>query len=197
MDGSVVYLGGVNLIEDGSCEATIPNLTGDPKLGPLANNGGPTQTFALLEGSSAIDSADDDVCAKEYGANNLDQRGIPRPQGMHCDIGAFEAVQSSEGLASSVLGFFDRSVADGSLKGIGLGVLVERKLKKFREELILDEAHIRANARRPGCRGLHNTLQDIRTAGPVQLSQRVTGKNAGVLATQIQVLIEEFGCPKR
>jgi len=197
VDDSIVYLGGVNLIEDGSCETTSPNLTGDPKLGPLANNGGPTQTFALLEGSPAIDSGVDEVCAKKYGANNLDQRGIPRPQGSHCDIGAFEAVQSSEGLAASILGFFDKSVADGSLKGIGLGTWAEWNLKKFREELVSDEAYIRANAKLRGCLGLHNTLQDIHSAGPVQFSQRVTGKGAAVLATQIQVLAQTFGCPNR
>ena len=70
-----------NLVEDGSCSAT---LSGDPKLGPLANNGGFTQTHALLAGSPAIDAADDDFC------ESSDQRGIPRPQGAHCDIGAFE-----------------------------------------------------------------------------------------------------------
>jgi hypothetical protein len=37
--------------------ATPPNtLTGDPQLAPLANNGGPTQTHALMIGSLAIDA---------------------------------------------------------------------------------------------------------------------------------------------
>ncbi|UZR29740.1 choice-of-anchor Q domain-containing protein [Methylococcus mesophilus] len=198
-DGSVVYLGGVNLIEDGSCEAASPNLTGDPKLRPLANNGGPTQTFALLEGSPAIDAGDDEVCAKEYGANNLDQRGIPRPQGTHCDIGAVEAVQSSEGLASSIVGFFDKSVADGSLKGIGSAIVAEFALKEFRRELVSDEAYIRANAKARACSGLDKTFREIHFGGPMDFTilQLVTGKNAGVLAAQIQVLIEKFGCPKR
>ncbi len=76
-----------NLVQDGSCSSS---LNGDPLLGPLADNGGPTQTMALLPGSSAIDAGNDSVCAASP-VNNLDQRGIARPQGSHCDIGAFES----------------------------------------------------------------------------------------------------------
>lgn len=50
----------------------------------LADNGGPTQTLALVENSPAIDAADNAVCPA------TDQRGVSRPQGAKCDIGAFE-----------------------------------------------------------------------------------------------------------
>jgi hypothetical protein len=67
------------------------NIIGqDPKLGALADNGGSTQTFALLPGSPAIDKGDDATCAASP-VNNLDQRGETRPKGPHCDIGAFES----------------------------------------------------------------------------------------------------------
>ena len=56
----------------------------DPKLGPLANNGGPTLTMALLPGSPAIDAADTSA------APATDQRGAPRPVGPAADIGAYE-----------------------------------------------------------------------------------------------------------
>ena len=46
--------------------------------------------MALLPGSAALDAADDAICAAPP-VNNLDQRGIARPQGPHCDIGAYEA----------------------------------------------------------------------------------------------------------
>lgn len=75
-----------NLIEDGSCVGT---LNGDPLLGPLADNGGPTETMSLLPGSPAFDAGDDTTCAADP-INHLDQRGLPRPSGAHCDIGAYE-----------------------------------------------------------------------------------------------------------
>ena len=43
----------------------------------------------LLPGSPAIDAGDPATCAAEP-VNNIDQRGIPRPQGAGCDIGAYE-----------------------------------------------------------------------------------------------------------
>ncbi len=75
-----------NLVEDGSCGAS---LNGDPILAPLGNYGGGTQTLALLQGSSAIDAGDDATCAA-MPVNNTSQNGVTRPQGVHCDIGAFE-----------------------------------------------------------------------------------------------------------
>jgi Right handed beta helix region len=53
----------------------------DPRLGPLANNGGPTLTHALLPGSPALDAG--------TGCSAVDQRGVLRPAAA-CDIGAFE-----------------------------------------------------------------------------------------------------------
>jgi hypothetical protein len=58
----------------------------DP-AGP-ANNGGPTQTIALLAGSPAIDHGDPDACADAL-VGGVDQRGVSRPAGQ-CDVGAFE-----------------------------------------------------------------------------------------------------------
>jgi hypothetical protein len=81
-----------NLVKDGSC-AFPGALSGDPNLGPLADNGGPTQTHALLAGSPAIDAGNDTVCAANP-VNNKDQRGEIRPSGSHCDLGAFEVQQA-------------------------------------------------------------------------------------------------------
>lgn len=77
--------GGHNLVQDASCNPVASDLiTGDAQIGPLADNGGPTWTHALLAGSQAIDAADDSLCPV------VDQRGVARPQGPHCDIGSFE-----------------------------------------------------------------------------------------------------------
>lgn len=59
----------------------------DPKLGPLADNGGPTQTMALLPGSPAMGA----VPAADCGS--VDQRGFPRwaaARGV-CDVGAYDS----------------------------------------------------------------------------------------------------------
>ena len=56
----------------------------DPRLGALANNGGPTRTHALESGSPAIDAA------SAAGCTATDQRGVSRPQGEACDIGSYE-----------------------------------------------------------------------------------------------------------
>jgi hypothetical protein len=55
----------------------------DPKLGALAASGGPTRTRAPLRGSPVVDAGA--ACAP------VDQRGVPRPRGRACDIGAVEA----------------------------------------------------------------------------------------------------------
>jgi len=84
--------GSSNLADDGSCGV---GFTNSPSilLGPLADNGGPTQTMALLPGSAAIDAGDDEVCL------TTDQRGIARPQGAHSDIGAYEAEVTTDNTA--------------------------------------------------------------------------------------------------
>lgn len=78
--------GGHNIDGDGSCglgaAGDMPNT--DPLLAPLADNGGPTQTHALLAGSPAIDAGEAAACPPG------DQRGYLRPAGAGCDIGAFE-----------------------------------------------------------------------------------------------------------
>jgi hypothetical protein len=63
-------------------------ITANPKLGALGDYGGFTQTIPLLPGSSAMDRGNNATCPA------TDQRGVPRPQGPACDIGAFEVKQS-------------------------------------------------------------------------------------------------------
>jgi hypothetical protein len=62
----------------------LGDIVASPLLGPLQNNGGPTQTQALLAGSPAIEAGDNNGCPA------TDQRGVLRPQGAVCDIGAYE-----------------------------------------------------------------------------------------------------------
>jgi CSLREA domain-containing protein len=86
---------GYNLIQDTSgCTLTgTTDIVGlPPLLGPLGDNGGPTPTHALLPGSPALDAADPAGCRDSQGTLLVtDQRGVARPQGNACDIGAFES----------------------------------------------------------------------------------------------------------
>jgi len=85
---SVIGTSDHNLVQDGSGS---PAFSGDPKLGALKNNGGPTFTQALLAGSPAIDAGDDAVLTTPFNITT-DQRGFgfPRKSCAHVDIGAYE-----------------------------------------------------------------------------------------------------------
>ena len=79
--------GGHNLEDANTCGFVhTQSLTNtNPLLGPLGDYGGAVPTTPLLPGSPAIDAGDDVTCPA------TDTRGIVRPFGPHCDIGAFEA----------------------------------------------------------------------------------------------------------
>jgi hypothetical protein len=84
--GGTVTSYGYNLDSEDSCgfHETSDQINTDPLLGPLQDNGGATPTCALLYGSPAIDAG---TCT---GAPTTDQRGVARPQGASCDVGAYE-----------------------------------------------------------------------------------------------------------
>jgi len=83
---------GYNLENETEAGFTAPGdlQNANANLAALADNGGPTQTHALQPGSDAIDAIPEGGTGYN-GAPATDQRGIPRPQGDNCDIGAYEA----------------------------------------------------------------------------------------------------------
>ena len=81
--GSAIANGGRNLSYG---DRTCPGRRGNPELGRLKDNGGPTATMATGAGSAAIDA----IPARNGGCPATDQRGVHRPQGRACDIGAYE-----------------------------------------------------------------------------------------------------------
>lgn len=99
---------GHNLIGN-TAGCTFAASTGDllnvpANLGPLANNGGFTQTHALNASSLAIDAGDPGVPGSGGTAcEATDQRGIVRPQGPRCDIGAFEGLGAGPPPAPAVV----------------------------------------------------------------------------------------------
>lgn len=91
-DGNPLISQGDNLSSDATCVVTDPALNDrnntDPLLDPdgLQDNGGPTLTLALQPTSPAVDGVLHNVCPRPA----TDQRGVRRPVGARCDIGAFE-----------------------------------------------------------------------------------------------------------
>jgi hypothetical protein len=82
-----VALQGANLIESNGAAPNAcgaPPITSNPVLGPLQDNGGPTHTLAISGASPAFGAAA--ACPPPA----TDQRGVARPQGAACDLGAFE-----------------------------------------------------------------------------------------------------------
>jgi CSLREA domain-containing protein len=91
-DGSSGFTFGINNANGDLVGVTFAPVS--PLLGPLQNNGGPTQTRALLPGSLAIDAGDN--CVVLAGGClttplTTDQRGISRQVNATVDIGAFES----------------------------------------------------------------------------------------------------------
>jgi hypothetical protein len=81
MSGAVYE--GVNLSNDDTCGGPADMLIADPKLAPLADNGGPGMTHALLAGSPAINAGTS--CSL-----SVDERYVARDA--QCDLGAFEFI---------------------------------------------------------------------------------------------------------
>ena len=101
--GGIISSQGNNISTDDSCNFTKPTdkQNTNPRLGPLQNNGGPTDTRALLAGSPAVDAGANTACTPR------DQRGVARKDGdangtVICDIGAFEAATNTKPMISAL-----------------------------------------------------------------------------------------------
>ncbi len=106
---------GYNLDTGSSCGFSSANHSMNntgPQLGSLASNGGPTQTMALPFGSPAVDAIPSSTAGC---TGSTDQRGITRPQGSGCDIGAYELVQSGSGQPATPTGLTVTGVTSSSV----------------------------------------------------------------------------------
>jgi hypothetical protein len=116
-DGSGLFNSiGYNLTDDTSCgfTATGDLVVADAMLNPLQNNGGPTETHDLIIGSPAIDAGSMDCPPPD-----TDQRGVARPLGAACDIGAVESLPEPGGSVMLVAG------------AAFLGLLYRRRASRF------------------------------------------------------------------
>ena len=95
--GAGIESGGNNIDSENSCYFNKPTdqINANPLLGPLQNNGGPTLTHAITDGSPAYNRGTSVGAPPE-----TDQRGIIRPQAGGYDIGAFELLVSAPTIIS-------------------------------------------------------------------------------------------------
>ncbi|GBD27092.1 hypothetical protein HRbin30_02436 [bacterium HR30] len=121
-----VTASGANLATDGSCSGFTQVTSAALNLQPLGNYGGATETHALPAGSVAIDGVLSGQCND---LNNTvvttDQRGVPRPQGPRCDVGAYETTRGFTGSAP-VAGYLGLAFLATVLALLGRSSLIRR-----------------------------------------------------------------------
>jgi hypothetical protein len=186
-DNGTLVTRGINVVEDGSCGATI---SGDPKLGALLHNGGSTATHALSSTSPALDAADPTLCPA------VDQRGIIRPQPAAgaCDVGAFERLTTVSQDLRSLITFFRTAVNNGGLVGTGQDGLMLQRLKALRQQLLSAGHYKSRNLATTACDQLRRTLKHIDPNSTPDADDYVTGSEAGTFAGKIKALLTPWSC---
>jgi hypothetical protein len=132
--GTLNTLGG-NLDSGNTCSFNHPSdyRNIDPLLGPLADNGGLTETRALLTGSVAIDGGTNTGCP------STDQRGVTRPLDGNlngvavCDIGAYERCPNKPAHIDGTSSYYD--LIGQAYVGISPTVIIKTQMYEFSEDL--------------------------------------------------------------
>ncbi len=179
---------GINLVEDGSCGADI---SGDPKLGFLLDNGGYTETHTLRGASLALDVANKPLCS------NQDQRGIQRPQPADggCDIGAFEKTIGIPNSVSTTVSFFNNAVNSGGIVGTGNIYLASQRIAALRNQLLSAGNYKGQGLNEDSCTQLKRTITRIDTDGTPDANDYATGIQANALVAEITSLSGMWACP--
>lgn len=113
--GTGTHSQGNNLCSDNRCYFYDPTdqVNTDPLLGPLQNNGGPTSTHAITTLSPAYNRGD------RSASPTTDQRGVARPTGAFCSIGAFEPPPDTRSAtANTNLGAVNFNINTGTISGL-------------------------------------------------------------------------------
>jgi hypothetical protein len=137
--GTLNTMGG-NLDSGNTCSFNHPSdlRNTDPLLGTLADNGGPTETMALLTGSPAIDAGTNTGCP------STDQRGVARPQDGNlngvavCDKGAFERCPHKPVHVEGTSNYFD--LIGPAYAGIAPSITIKTQMYEFSESLSFEQS---------------------------------------------------------
>jgi hypothetical protein len=189
--GSLISLGD-NISSDDTCFADDSTLNDrantDPLLDPagLQDYGGPTLTIALLPESPAVDSVLYNACPPP----TSDQRGVPRPAGERCDIGAIEAASSA--VALDVTPYSDPNTIDLGAQGeITVAILSapSNGVSDHFNALDIDPLSIRLGPKRAEIINSPGLIEDVNHDGlpdlVLQFSSPTTGIRCGDDAVQM------------
>src|SRR5258706_610816 len=175
--------GNNNLIEDASAACGFSNgvdgniIGFDPGLGALANNGGATQTFAIRARSLAYNTGDNASCAA------ADQRGVTRPQGASCDIGALESnAQPGPSFAVNTSGESTNGSCDAFVAGASDCTLRE-SISAANNLAGADTITVPAGTYTLALTGAG---EDLNATGDLDITQSLTINGAGAGITTIQ-----------
>jgi len=119
--GGTITAGTDNIATDTTCNSATPVDFDQLKIGTLGNYGGNTQTIPLLPDSPAIDAGDAATCAAAP-INGLDQRGVARPFGAGCDVGAYEYDGSAPTVTITPASYYANEQVPLNLHGTGISV---------------------------------------------------------------------------
>jgi hypothetical protein len=185
---------GHNIVSDASCGLTGSGdlNTTDPLLGPLAGNGGPTETHALLPGSPAIDAVPLADCTDANGNPvATDQRGVTRPQGTACDIGAYE-VEAEITVAIDIKpGSFPNSINPKSKGVIPVAILTTGAF----DATTVDPTTVLFGATGTETVPVHSALEDVDGDGDTDMILHFNTQDTGILCgdTAASLTGETFG----
>ena len=173
--------GGEDRIFEVTCDSdsgesvTIGGLTlTHGRLGPLADNGGPTETHAITDTSLAFNVVPEEDCV------SFDQRGVARPQLGDCDLGAFELAIPEQTLTE----LFASLVEAGDLTGDGKGKSAANRLSAMSNKIAAIDAFLEQGDIDQACEELASALR--KTDGERRPPDFVKGPGAATLAAAIE-----------
>ena len=169
---------GYNLDTGASCGFTTASSKNNtnPQLQALASNGGSTQTMALPDGSPALDVIPGTV---DGCANTTDQRGVARPQGLRCDLGAYERVV----LPATATTLSATPNAAVGVAGVALFATVTPSSAAGTVSFSDNGAAIGGCGARPVVNGVANCVTTFGTAGGHTISAAYSGDGAHAAST--------------
>lgn len=141
-------------------------------LGPLVDNGGPTETVALLARSPAVKVIPSGTVSCGIGIAT-DQRGVSRPIGTGCDVGAYEDASAPVQLANLF----------AAVAGVGPGKSLADKINRI-------QGHVAAHDTTHACSELNGFIAEVNA----QAGKKISRTQAASLVSEAKGIRTILGC---